>query len=211
MPTKWINDKGRRLRVLCSFQATHISPWKVRKPKWHTSGASISAWCAKEYWWLSIWNTYATCMYKCNTCCRNMWEVECLNFHIPWPCICPGWIWNFWTIKGDICKTCKGMVSQKRNPSSLENSRVGKCTGDIMGHDSQLSADIVIWLIEILKLFLMQTMKVISVVFDWHDDVDRDSSVCISGKFITFYICVGCCTECISQQRHFCIANEYQS
>ena len=33
----------------------------------------------------------------------------------------------------------------------------------------------------------------------------------IPGIFITLYIHLGCCTRSISQQRHLCIANEYQS
>ena len=37
-----------------------------------------------------------------------------------------------------ICKTCKGMVSQNRNPSSLENSEVESAQEVFMGHDSQI-------------------------------------------------------------------------
>ena len=88
------------------------------------SGASISAQCAQTYWLPSIWNNYTTCMYKCNMCCRNMWEVKSLKVHIPQLCICPRWIWNLWTIKGDICKICQGMVSHNRNPFFVENSEV---------------------------------------------------------------------------------------
>ena len=101
----------QKIQLLCSYK--HLS--KIRK-FW---GINISSMCKNIL--VSIWNNYATCMYKCHMCRRNMWEVESLKFHIPQPRICPGWIWNLWTIKGDMSSLHSPNYSY-RTPTGLLDS-----------------------------------------------------------------------------------------
>ena len=103
----------------------------------------------------------------------------------------------------------QGYDVPKQKPFLLENSEVESAQEVFIGHESQI-----IW------GYSHMTHRNIIVILD----ANRESNISgmmlirtvvfilnIPGTFITFYIYVGCCTECISQQKHFCIANEYQS